>query len=118
MALPTSADVRAIVDTELTDAQINGVIADASLIAEKCLAGYSDDRQTAILKWLTAHLLASTDSGGVRTSEKLGDAQESFARATMGDSLKGTTYGQQVMLLDTTGCLSRLGRARSTIEVI
>jgi hypothetical protein len=118
IALPTAADVRAIIETSLTDGQIEALIADAALAAEKCLLKYDEARQKAIVKWLTAHLIASTGGNGVLTSQKLGDASETYARATLGDGLKGTTYGQQALLLDTCGCLARLGRARASVEAI
>lgn len=117
-ATPDAADVIAIVGGGFTETQVEALIADAVLIAEECVSSYSDDKQKAIIKWLTAHLIVSTTKSGVVTSERLGDASVSYARASMGDALKGTTYGQQVLLLDTNGCLAKKGRAKSTIEVV
>lgn len=116
----TPADIRTIIETSLSDIQINALIAQARIIGGDCLAKYDDERADAIVTWMTAHLIASTSltGSGVVTSDKLGDAQRSYARATLGDGLKGTTYGQQAMLLDTCGCLARLGRARASVEVI
>lgn len=110
---PSAADVKAIISTALTDEQIGALIDDAALLAEDCIASLSSERQKAILKWLTAHLIASTDFNGMKTSSKLGDAQDSFARATLGDALKGTTYGQQALALDPCGCLVNIGKVKA-----
>lgn len=116
---PLASEVIALTGTSLDAGTVTGVIADAALVAEDCIKGYNEQRQTAIIKWLAAHLLASTDaSGGTLTSEKLGDASQSFARATMGKALEGTMYGQQAIALDTNGCLIRKGRGRASIQVV
>jgi hypothetical protein len=115
---PTAADVRAIIATALTDQQIGALIDDAALLAEKCIEALSAERQKAILKWLTAHLIASTGPGGVKTSSKLGDAQDSFARASLGTGLAGTTYGQQVLALDPNGCLVNVGKVKAFMETL
>lgn len=116
--LPTAIQVKAIVETSLDDSVVDSVILDASLLAEQCLQGLSNDRKTAIIKWLAAHLIASTDSSATLASSKLGDASDTYVRATTGEGLKGTTYGQQALSLDPNGCLARLGKARATFEVI
>lgn len=118
MNLPTTTEVRAIAQTELDDAALAGVIEDAWLIAEHCIAGLDEIRQRSIVKWLAAHLVSSTDSSALLASTKLGDAQDTFVRAVTGEGLKGTTYGQQALALDPNGCLARLGKARSTFEVV
>lgn len=118
MAKPTASDVKALTGLDIDDAVVTAVIDDASLIADKCAADWSDAQETSIRKWLAAHLLASTHDGGVITSESLGDASESYKRAQVGDGIAGTTYGQQAIALDDTGCLARSGRAKASIGVI
>lgn len=113
---PTAAVVIALTGTAFDAATVSAIIDDAALIAENCIKNYDATRQEAILKWLAAHLIASTGGEGVATSDRLGDASTSWARAPLGDALKGTTYGQQALLLDTNGCLAKLGRARATVE--
>jgi len=117
---PSSADVIALTGTSLDSAVVDAIIADAVLLVEDnaCFAGYSEAKQTAILKWLSAHLVASTSGDGVVTSEKLGDASQTYGRAPLGDGLKGTTYGQQVLALDTNGCLSGVGRGKASVQVL
>ena len=116
MTLPTAEQVKAIVATDLSDAVVDSIIADAFLMAERCITSLSDERQTAIVKWLAAHLIASTDESATVSSSKLGDAQDTYMRATTGERLMGTTYGQQALALDPNGCLARLGNPRATFE--
>lgn len=116
---PNVADVLAILGGEHSEPLIQSMIDDAALVADNlCTQAYDAERQKAIVKWLAAHMVASTNREGVLTSDKLGDAQQSYARATTGEGLKGTTYGQQALLLDINGCLSRLGKPRASIEVV
>lgn len=116
----TAAEVIALTGTSLDSATVDAVIADATLVVSEnaCYNAYEDARKDAIIKWLTAHLISSTSQDGSVTSEKLGDASVTYARAALGDGLKGTTYGQQVLLLDYNGCLTKLGRAKATFEVV
>lgn len=117
--LPSAIDVISLTETSLAEAVVTSLIDDAALVAGDCIAGYSDDRQTSIIKWLAAHMVASTDAGGgTLTSDKLGDASQTFARATMSDGLRGTIYGQQALALDTNGCLTTRGKGRASVEII
>lgn len=120
--LPTATEVRAIITTSLTDAQIDAIAADALLLVEACssFTSYSDARQTAIVKWVTAHLIASSNAtgGGALTQKSLGDASESYARPMLGVGMGGTTYGQQAIALDTSGCLAQIGKIKATFKVL
>lgn len=117
--LPAASDVVSLTETTLASAVVDSIIADAALVAGGCIEGYEESRQTAIIKWLAAHLVTSTDaSNGTLTSDKMGDASQSFARASMGKALEGTMYGQQALALDTNGCLIRKGRGRASVQVV
>ena len=121
LQLPTTEAVRAIIRTDLTDGQVGAVIGDAALFAEGCpkVAGYDGTRQAAIIKWITAHMIASTNAGGGSLTQKaLGDASETYARPTLGLGLQGTSYGQQAIALDPSGCLSRLGAMKAHFRAI
>ena len=118
VAKPAASSVIELTGSERTEAFVQSVIDDAAILAQDCIKGYDADRQEAIVKWLAAHLLASTQDDAVLTSEKLGDAQQSYARAAMGAALAGTTYGQQALALDPKGCLARLGRSRASVQVV
>jgi hypothetical protein len=99
------------------------LIDDAALIADGCpaVASYTAGRQIAIIKWLTAHLIASRGDGmaggsGVLLSNSLGDASKTFAEGTLGARLQSSHYGQQALALDPSGCLGKLGATRATLS--
>ena len=117
---PTTDDVRAIITTLRTDTQVEVFIDTAILIAEDVLgsSGYSDGRIKAIHTWLAAHLLASTKEEGVLSSESVGDASFSYHRANLGMALRGTTYGQQALMLDVDDLLDDVGVPTATIEAM
>lgn len=116
MAKPTASDVIALTGTDMPEAVVSAIIDDAALIAADCLSSVSDALETAALKWLSAHLIASTNDGGVIQSEKLGDASDTYSRAATGDGIMGTTYGQQAVAL--VPCLGRLGRPTAKVTVV
>lgn len=121
LSKPSVAVVKAIIATTLADDAVQAVIDDAALLAEGCpvVASYDAARQSAIVKWLAAHMLASTSAGGGALTQKaLGDASETYGRATLGTQLAGTTYGQQALALDPSGCLARLGAKRAFVRVV
>ncbi len=114
---PTVAVVKLLIG-DFDDTLVQSIIDDAALMVGSCVANFDADRQAAIIKWVTAHLLTVTPDGKFTTSEKLGDASESYAVPKLGDSLAGSPMGQQALLLDLNGCLARIGRAKASIEKI
>lgn len=114
---PTAADVIALTGTDLSSAVVTQIIDDAALIGS-CVSALTSDEQEAALRWLAAHLVASTSDDGsqVVSSAKLGDASDSYARAKTSDGIAGSTYGQQAIAI--APCLARLGRAKASIEVV
>lgn len=116
IARPAADDVIALTSTSLDMSVVDQVITDAALIAEKCVRNLPAVTQRSAIKWLAAHLIASTHDGGVMTSSKLGDASEAYSRAVVGNGLMGTTYGQQAVAL--VPCLGRIGRPRASITVV
>lgn len=115
--LPTASDVIALTETDLSEAVVYGIIADASVLAADCLSGVLDPAYTSVIKWLAAHMVASAgDSSGAMTSDRLGDAQQSFSRAVTGAGLMGTAYGQQAIAL--APCLSGLGMRQAKTWVL
>lgn len=110
VATPTPTEVRTIITTSLDDAALTVFIADAAMMVDQCpkVAAYPDAQQKAIVRWVTAHLIAVTAQGGVAgqlTSKSLGDASESYASGAVGSDLKSSPYGQQAIALDPSGCL-------------
>lgn len=120
MPVPTVEEVRAIVGTSTghSDHIIAAFIEDATLVAGDCLSVYPESRQKAIVKWLAAHLVASTATGAAVSADKLGDASVTYQRATLAEGLRGTVYGQQALALDINGCLTGRGRARASVQVV
>ena len=121
LSKPNVADVRLIVATGASDSAVSAVIDDATLFAEGCpvISSYSTDRQAAIIKYITAHmLLSSGQAEGQKTAKALGDASESYASPTLGSGLGGSSYGQMAITLDPSGCLSNLGKVRAGFTVV
>jgi hypothetical protein len=123
--LPSPADVRTIIETDLDDTGVQGFIDDAAALARRCVTPLDEDLQKTILKWLAAHLIQvagkSTGEGFSNvavTSMKLGDASETYARGQVGTNIASTPYGQQAILLDPNGCLMRLGNRKPIFKVL
>src|SRR6478609_5982002 len=125
IALPTPQDVKAIIPTDLSDAEVQVFINDAALLARRCIASLDAETQTVIVKYLAAHLIQSAGKstgegfGNVAvTSMKLGDASETYSRAAAGLNIAGTYYGQQAIQFDPNGCLAKLGQQRALFKVL
>lgn len=117
--LPSAADVITLTGTSLSEAVVTSLISDASLMASNsCFDAYPEQRRAAIIKWLAAHLVATTPGSGVVSSEKLGDASITYTRQPLGKGLEGTVYGAQALSLDTNGCLTGIGRGKASVERI
>lgn len=121
--------VREVINTDLTDQEIEALIAASSALVRTKLAASSmpGDSQIEILRWTAAHFVAikgsiansgSEGTTGIITSEKLGEATVSYAdsgssakSAYRSDytNLKGTMWGQTAISFDPTGILGSLG---------
>lgn len=120
LTLPTPADIRAIMATGLTDAQLTAVIADAGLMVRACVESLDSELQAAIIKYAAADLIASavsTTGRGVLTSRSLGDASDSWSLGS-GATLGGSAYWHRALMLDPNGCLARLGGRTVTFEKV
>jgi len=116
----TALEVKQILDTTLSDNTVKVFITTASTIVSDTLG--SDTTLSAaqlkeIEKWLAAHLIASTrERQGSR--EKVGDADVTYQGKT-GMGLNATMYGQQCLMLDSTGKLAqKLGKKSATMVAI
>ena len=123
IALPSPADVRVIIQTSLTDLEIQAIIEDASVIVEGCVAAFTEARQKAIIKWYAAHLISSSGkstgaSAANVTSKKLGDATTTYSKATLGSGTMGTTYGQTAASFDPDGCVASIGQKPAVFQVL
>lgn len=110
----TATEVKEILDTDLADAQIETFILAANLVVTKKLAdaGLGTDLLKEIERWLSAHLVAIRDQ--IPSKESLGDASMTYQGKT-GMHLNFTSYGQQVLLLDTSGILASSAGKRAAV---
>jgi hypothetical protein len=111
----TAEDIREIFPT--TTNPLPFILA-ASLLVDTYQerAGWSLGLATEIERWWTAHLMAVASNGAV-TRLELGNTTVVTASPKLGDGLKGTPFGQQVLLMDQSGTLENVGLKRATIDV-
>ena len=122
MARTTVAEVNAILPETVADATVTAFIKTATELVTEVLG--SDTTLTDALKeeiecWLTAHLIVAT----VQRSKMLvkaggGPAPSVTFAGSFGTKLNSTTYGQQVLMLDTTGKFAKLGKRKANITAI
>ena len=114
----TANEVLAIVATDKTD--IEPYIEAANQLVTELLSssGFSDDRLKEIERWLAAHFLSVSDTGGgAITEHETGDTRVRY-QSVSGENLRNTSYGSQVLLLDTSGAFARLGMVKASFRVI
>lgn len=111
----TSDEVKEIIDTSLT---VDAFITAANLIVTNHLT--DSDLGTSTLKeierWISSHLVAINDPK--IKSETIGKAKQDFSIGPLGKGLEFTSWGQQALLLDTSGILRGVGKTRAKIEAI
>lgn len=102
MPRTTDAAVKAITGTTRNTMPF---IMTASLLVQAYLgsAGYSEPLLSEIETWWAAHLLCCTETQWVE--KELGDSRIQLQAPKLGMGLEATLYGQQVLTLDTQGCL-------------
>ncbi len=112
----TAVQVMEIIDTELTEAQVNAMINSAHRIMGATITEITDtDLLTTIELWLSAHFVAIYDQRAA--SETIADYSVTFqGKTAMG--LQATTYGQQAMSLDYSGALASLGLKKATLHLV
>lgn len=110
MARTTSDAVNAIIETDGTTSLVPFIEAASELVTEHCAAPgtLTDERLAMIETWLAAHFYAIRDMRAA--SEKAGPAGASY-QYEVGLVLANTMYGQQAMLLDSTGGLAVLSKS-------
>jgi len=102
-------DVESIIDVD-SSLDVDIFIGMAHLLTDNVLSasGLSEDTLTEIERLLAAHFI--TVKYPQTKSEQIGDVRKSFvgdALGTVGLGLKGSTYGQAAMTMDTSGLLKR-----------
>ncbi|OQY11129.1 MAG: hypothetical protein B6I31_05515 [Desulfobacteraceae bacterium 4572_19] len=98
----TAQAVKDILDkTQLTDTDIETYIQTANLLIENIIQKpLTESLLTEIEKWLSAHLISITRER-FTTEEKIGDASVKYAGKYL-EGLHSTSYGQMVLILDTS----------------
>jgi len=110
MARTTLAEVKAIMKADLdtvTDANIEAIIPAASRLVTALLgsvSGVSSDQLEDIEMYLTAHMATATIERQIKNAGGSGAPEVNYT-GSFYTGLGSTSYGQTVMLLDTTGKL-------------
>ena len=116
MARTTEAEVKEIIDTDLTVEQVAPFLTTANVLVTDIVAGegYDANLLGEIEKWLAAHLIIARDSRVAK--EKIGDADVTY-QGKFGEGLKATAYGQQVLMLDHHKKFAELTMSKGAAEV-
>lgn len=111
------SDVHALIETDLLDI-VPHIDAANSLIDEKLVnVGLGDTRLKLIEAWLSAHFVAMREDSARLRRISQGETVAIFTDE-VGTGLNATRFGQQAMLLDTSGVLNRLSKPTASISVI
>lgn len=105
----TSDQVKAIIETTITDTTPFIAIAQNLATEELVGEGLSAERLDNIVLYLSAHFVCLTSEGGGLKRSRLGESDESYK--TPGDKdtgLASTRFGQTALMLDTSGKLAAM----------
>lgn len=119
MARVTTTEVKDIMDNCTTgDTTIQAMIDAATDVVTEVLsgAGLTDARLKEIERWLVAHMLSATVFR-FTSEEKVGDASAKFT-GKWGEGLSSTSYGQMVLMLDTSGKMANSGKRSASISAV
>jgi len=104
--------VREIINTNLTDGQVEGAISTAIVLTENRLQNTSIDRKLMIeiQRWLAAHFCSLTDPSTRVETEKISEASVSYSSIdnANNDGIMSTRWGRTAASLDPTGALTKL----------
>lgn len=107
----TAAAVKAIMDTDVTEAQItaSGILDDAYnfVTANLGAAGLGADLLSSIEKWVAAHMVSIGLDRQLQRGK--GGSAEGTYTGNYDKGLQMTSYGQMAISLDTTGILAATG---------
>jgi hypothetical protein len=118
MTRTNDTDVRKLITlTSVSDTA--SFIETANVMVDQNLldSGLSDAVLEQIEKYLAAHLLAIHPDEKQVIEQTIGDAIDKYA-GSFGKGLESTSFGQTVLLLDTTGTFAGLGTYSADISVI
>lgn len=116
----TDKDLRDLFPQDNSNKAVQHYIDDANILVTETLAtaGFSADRLKLIEKYLAAHLYVLAEHEGGIFEEKIGDTEEKRGSTfTLGQGLRLTRWGQQVLALDTSGGFARMeGTVKKTAQ--
>ena len=113
MARTTVEDVQDILeDTDLSETKIEAFITGANLFVTNHLTGkgLTEKTMTEIERWYAAHMIAMTLERQIKKAGAGGAEVEYVGYWSTG--LNGTSYGQVVISLDTSGTLEILAKSK------
>ena len=112
--------VKEIIDTDLTDARINRFINAAYYTAKPISGNLTDCGGSSmfceIVVWLAAHFITAYERQS--KSESVSGEWSVSYMGKEGMGLEASLYGQQVLAMDCSGILSKVGMKRATFDVI
>lgn len=106
----TVAEVSKLTGIDATSDVIPLAIETANAIVDEYLTTHTDAIQRQLELYLAAHFAKLASEQGPIASETLGDATERYHNIYEA-GYKATRFGQQAILLDTTGTLSEMSAA-------
>lgn len=111
----TATEVREIIEID-PDLDIDSFILAANLMVTAICTDSSllDTQLKEIERWLSAHLIAIREPRAM--SRKAGPFSESYA-TKLALGLKVTRYGQQALIMDTSGALEAASEHRDDAEI-
>ena len=116
----TAPDITAIMDIDDSITDLTPFITMGNVFVNDALSGQglSETLLTEIEKNVVAHLICSRDPRAAEERAGGGGEVQVKYMGTWGEGLKSTPYGQNALLLDSTGRLATRGRRRATIGMI
>jgi len=113
MSRTTPALLKTVIEVDeqsFSDANLEVFITVANeLVTEFCAeAGFTDVRLELIERYLACHFYAIRDP---RASSESAGVSVSYLNPSVGMYFEGTTFGQQALLLDTSGALAALSKS-------
>lgn len=108
MSRVSDSELRTLVEARDGEA-LSPFIADAHVLVDETLdlSQFTAGKLKLIEKYLAAHLwVLALEKGGL-TSEKVGEATNTYQKYS-GTALSSTRFGQQVITFDTTGALDKV----------
>ena len=113
----TMADVEVLIPVPGSVSTLDAFILVAHELLENTVVtdypdAFTEAYLTEIERWLSAHFTAIRYTRS--SSEKIGPVSEGYQYKVDLD-LRVTMYGQQAIVLDTTGTLGRLGKQRASV---